>query len=223
MIGNRLKAERGTDGEKRRVILELKLLADIGLVGLPSVGKSTLLSVLTPARPKVGAYPFTTLQPNLGIIKGSDLEMVIADVPGLIEGASLGKGLGLDFLRHVEHCRGLVFMLALDEAQVMDESQSPVQKANILIGQYQTLVQELNNYHASLREKEKLIVVNKIDLYPQDLVVAISQVIEQKLNIKPILISAHQHQGLKELLAQLMRFVVKKPKNIMNAILPSIK
>jgi GTPase len=194
-----LKAERGSLGERRQVMLELRLLADIGLVGLPSVGKSTLLSVLTSAKPKTAAYHFTTLTPHLGIFNEADQELVIADIPGLIEGASQGKGLGLDFLRHVEHCSSLIFVLALEEAQVMDDSLSHQDKAKLLVDQYQTLLGELAEYSQDLLEKPRLIVVNKLDLYSPELIEVIEKETDKLLKQKPLMISAFKHQGVAEL------------------------
>ena len=140
------EAELGTKGEEFRLVVELKLLADVGLIGLPNAGKSTLLSVLTRAKPKIADYPFTTLEPNLGIMD----DLVIADIPGLIEGASQGKGLGDRFLRHVERCRLLV--------QVMDGSSDKLGK------DYQVVRQELGEYSQELLDRPEIVVLNKIDL-----------------------------------------------------------
>lgn len=164
-------AEPGTPGETKELVLELKLLADVGLIGLPNAGKSTLLSVLTQARPKIADYPFTTLEPNLGVMnldsrsemldagkknlrsKIYDLKsMVVADIPGLIEGASQGKGLGIEFLRHVERCRVLVHVI---------DATSKTLKAD-----YQQVRNELGQYSPELLTKPEIIVLNKIDLLP---------------------------------------------------------
>ena len=131
-----LEADQGTPGEQKVVVLEQLLLADIGLVGFPNAGKSTLVSVLTSAQPKVGNYPFTTLEPHLGVMNLHDQEVVVADIPGLIEGASEGKGLGHAFLRHVEHCRVLLYVLALSETVIFDEELSKVAKAKTLYQQF---------------------------------------------------------------------------------------
>jgi GTPase len=143
-------AEDGGKGERREIELELKLLADVGLAGMPNAGKSTLLAALTSARPKIADYPFTTLVPNLGVARFDDRELVIADIPGLIEGASHGAGLGEEFLRHVERTRLLV--------HVVDASR-PDPLADI-----ETIDNELRSYGRGLEERPRLVALNKIDL-----------------------------------------------------------
>jgi len=147
-------ADPGEAGETKTLALELKLLADIGLIGLPNAGKSTLLSVLTKATPKIADYPFTTLEPNLGVFRSgmTRCDLVIADIPGLIEGASRGKGLGIEFLRHAERCRVLVHLL---------DATSKTIKAD-----YQQVRNELGQYSPKLLEKPEIIILNKIDLLP---------------------------------------------------------
>lgn len=164
-----LEAEYGVFGEQKLVQLELKLLADLGLVGLPNAGKSTFLSKVTKANPKIANYPFTTVEPNLGIMylgagQGKD-ELIIADIPGLIEGASQGKGLGLDFLRHIENCQSLMFILYLGEATIFDEKINDQQKAQLLWQQYEQLRKELSDYNPQMLAKQIIVTINKIDLY----------------------------------------------------------
>ncbi len=171
-----MEAEFGSEGEKRALILELKLLADVGLVGFPNAGKSTFLSVVTKARPKIANYPFTTIEPNLGVIyyenAGADglKELVVADIPGLIEGASEGKGLGHDFLRHIENCTVLMFVLALEEEEVFNEALSDEQKAELLLEQFKKLSVELKAHDDILKDKQYLVTVNKSDLYSEELI-----------------------------------------------------
>ncbi|WP_143139277.1 GTPase ObgE [Alkalibacterium sp. 20] len=147
-------AENGEPGEDREIELELKVLADVGLIGFPSVGKSTLLSVVSAARPKIGAYHFTTLVPNLGMVNTEDgRSFVLADMPGLIEGASQGVGLGIEFLRHIERTRVLLHVIDMSGV----EGRSP-------IDDYFTINEELEQYDLKLRERPQLVIANKMDM-----------------------------------------------------------
>ena len=145
-------AENGEPGEKFKIRLELKLLADVGLVGFPSVGKSTLLSVISAARPAIADYHFTTLTPNLGVIKVNDDSFVMADLPGLIEGASHGKGLGFQFLRHIERCRVIVHVIDMASTENRDHDQD-----------YITIKNELQKYNPDLLKRPQIILANKMD------------------------------------------------------------
>ncbi len=146
-------AELGQPGEAYEIDLELKSLADVGLVGFPNAGKSTLLSIISAARPKIGAYPFTTIQPNLGVVAVGDYSFVVADIPGLIEGAHRGVGLGFDFLRHVERTRLLIHMV--DAAGV--DGRDP-------LDDYHTINQELRQYQPELARRPQIVALNKADL-----------------------------------------------------------
>lgn len=185
-------AEPGEDGESRTILLELKLIADVGLVGLPNAGKSTLLSRLTAARPKIADYPFTTLAPNLGIVRYKEhLSFVMADIPGLIEGAHQGKGLGLDFLRHIERTKVLAFLI--------DSS------SNNIYQDYEILRSELKSYNPELLKRPSLVVITKKDL-------SVTENVEDLKKIKhsgtPILrISALTGQGLDELKNRLWELI----------------
>ncbi|OGV96985.1 hypothetical protein A2W24_02575 [Microgenomates group bacterium RBG_16_45_19] len=203
-------AEPGTPGEVKRIKLELKLLADVGLIGLPNVGKSTLLSVLTKARPEIADYPFTTLSPNLGVMNmgyphsrgvsafhpgGGIKPIVIADIPGLIEDAHRGKGLGTDFLRHIERCRVLVHVLAGNNEQEIANDDF---LAETLWKNYQTVRQELGQYSPKLLTKPEIVVVNKVDLL-QDISNQLQAYFRAK-GISLIAISAVTHEGLAKLI-----------------------
>lgn len=202
-----LEAEYGTFGEQKRVTLELKLLADIGLVGYPNAGKSTLLSKLTRAHPKIANYPFTTLEPNLGVINFPTGDLVVADIPGLIEGASKGKGLGLDFLRHVENTRVLIFVLFLEESVVSDEGLTDQAKAEMVWEQYQHLQVELKEYQAEMLKKPSIISLNKTDIYAKELTEAIEKRFKkEQQTIHPF--SGFTGTGLPELTEEISEIVL---------------
>ena len=179
-------AENGEPGEQKRLILELKLLADVGLVGFPSVGKSTLLSVVSSARPEIADYPFTTIIPNLGVVstKGGK-SFVMADLPGIIEGAHLGKGLGLQFLRHIERCRIIVHVIDMGES-----GRDPY-------NDYLVISQELKEYGFGLDKRPIIYVASKMD---EDGALDRLKEFEKKSGIKCLPISALTEEGIDELL-----------------------
>ncbi|MFH1092079.1 MAG: GTPase ObgE [Pseudomonadota bacterium] len=185
----------GEPGQERRLRLELKLLADVGLVGLPNTGKSTLISKLSAARPKIAAYPFTTLIPNLGLVSlDEERSFVVADIPGLIKGSSQGAGLGHRFLRHVQRCRVLVHLL--DAGRV--RSAAPLED-------WETELAELTAFDPSLLEKKQLVAVNKMDLPGAAQALAL---VRSALPDQPVLgLSALSGQGLKELKLALWRLL----------------
>ena len=192
----------GTPGERRVLDLELLLVADVGLLGMPNAGKSTFIRSVSAARPKVADYPFTTLIPNLGVVKTSKGEsFVIADVPGLIEGASEGAGLGHRFLRHLERCRVLLHLV---DIMPVDES-DPIENAKII-------EQELKQYAHDLYDKPRFLVVNKIDLVSDDEAKERAQAIASSLEVKPdkvFMISALNKSNLNELLHEVQNLVDK--------------
>ena len=183
-------AQPGEEGSEAWKILELKVLADVGLVGFPNAGKSTLLSVISAAKPKVGAYPFTTLRPNLGMVAYRDNQsFVVADIPGIIEGAHEGKGLGLRFLRHIERNAVLLFMIPCDE--------SSIEVA------YQTLVDELTAYNEELLDKPRVIAITKSDLIDDELTKLISAELPKHWDV--VFISSVTQSGLVDLKDHLWR------------------
>ncbi len=174
----------GEEGESRRLELELKLIADVGLVGQPNAGKSTLLSVISAATPKIGDYPFTTLSPNLGVVQLSDHRtFVVADIPGIIEGAHEGKGLGLQFLRHIERTRLLAFLIPIDSMDWQEE--------------YDQLRKEIAAYSPELIDRPHCVVFTKLDLLGEDYVPAIRT--DSAFGV--FAVSAPGRQGLDKLLA----------------------
>ena len=179
----------GIDGEKFELDLELKLLADVGLVGLPNAGKSTLLSVLTKARPKIADYEFTTLEPNLGVMDVGDRSLVLADIPGLIEGASKGKGLGVQFLRHVERTNVLVHILGI---KALTQGYEPY------VGGYETIRKELEGFGNGLAEKPEIVVLNKIDLIDEEQVKKVVKGFADK-GVEILPISCGTTAGIEEL------------------------
>ena len=180
-------AQPGLEGHEKQLLLELKVLADVGLVGFPNAGKSTLLSVITDAKPKIANYEFTTLKPNLGIVRHRDFKsFVVSDIPGIIEGASEGKGLGHHFLRHIERNSTLLFLISCESRNVIKE--------------YQTLLNELKNYNRELLDKERIVVISKSDLINQKERLAIENKLKTNLQkIESHFISAVTLEGVVEL------------------------
>lgn len=177
-------AQPGEPALERRVILQLKLLADVGLVGFPNAGKSTLLSVVSAAKPKIANYPFTTLEPNLGIVSYRDnRSFVMADIPGIIEGASEGKGLGLRFLRHIERNSLLLFMIPADTDDIRKE--------------YEILHNELVKYNPELLDKRRVLAITKSDMLDEELIEALSQDLPE--GIPFVFISSITGLGITEL------------------------
>lgn len=186
-------AEPGKPGEERALKLELKIIADVGLIGFPNAGKSTLLAALSSARPKVGAWAFTTLSPNVGIVEHEFEPYVVADVPGLIEGASRGKGLGDRFLRHVERTRVLLHLVDASDPDVVASA-------------YRAVRNEIRSYSEVLASKPELVVFTKLDLvdpeYRNEL-----ESIARELDVKPIFCSAHTGEEIEAVRAAMVEHV----------------
>lgn len=177
-------SQPGEPGIEKTVILELKVLADVGLVGFPNAGKSTLLSVVSAAKPEIADYPFTTLVPNLGIVAYHDYKsFVMADIPGIIEGASQGKGLGLRFLRHIERNSILLFMVPADTKDIRNE--------------YEVLLNELTQYNPELLDKKRILAVTKCDLIDDELQEMLSMDLPEK--VETVFISSVAHKNIDKL------------------------
>ena len=190
-------AQPGVDGQQIDITLELKVLADVGLVGFPNAGKSTLLSVITAAKPKIADYEFTTLKPNLGIVKYRDFKtFVIADIPGIIEGAAEGKGLGHRFLRHIERNSTLLFLIPAD--------------AKSIVEQYEILLDELKRYNPELMDKERLVAISKSDLLDDELKAEMATLLDKELKLPYLFISSVAQSGLQELKDKLWQMLNKE-------------
>jgi len=177
-------AQPGEEGEEAEIILELKILADVGLVGFPNAGKSTLLSVVSAAKPEIANYPFTTLRPNVGIVSYRDNQsFVMADIPGIIEGAAEGKGLGLRFLRHIERNSILLFMVPIDSDDIA--------------GEYKILLRELDKYNPELLDKNRIFAVTKADMLDDELIEEVRKQLPTELNV--VFISSITGKGITEL------------------------
>lgn len=177
-------AQPGEPGLEEWIVLELKLLADVGLVGFPNAGKSTLLSAISAAKPEIGDYPFTTLVPNLGVVEYRDFKsFVMADIPGIIEGAAEGKGLGIRFLRHIERNAVLLFLVPADSPNIQEE--------------YAILLRELKKYNPQLLDKTRLLAISKADLLDEELKAAIEK--ELPKEIPSVFISSIAQTGLTRL------------------------
>ncbi len=192
-------AQEGEPGEERSLKLELKLIADVGLVGLPNAGKSTLVSAVSAARPKIADYPFTTLTPNLGVVQYDDAPpFVMADVPGLIEGAHEGAGLGVRFLKHIERTRLLVHVIDLSRVH----PDNPLEP-------FKQIEHELESYSEELRKKPRIIVLNKTDLVENAKDLAKIEKNYRELGLPVLLISSLKREGLRELVRLLTKSLSK--------------
>lgn len=190
-------AQPGIPGEERDITLELKILADVGLVGFPNAGKSTLLSVITAAKPKIADYEFTTLKPNLGIVEYRDFQtFVVADIPGIIEGAAEGKGIGHRFLRHIERNSTLLFLVPAD--------------ADDIKKQYEILVDELRRYNPEMLDKDRLIAISKSDLLDEELRNELKAELDKDLGVPYLFISSVAQQGLTTLKDHLWQMLNKE-------------
>lgn len=198
-------AELGEPGEEKKLLLELKLVADVGIIGYPSVGKSTLISVISAAKPKIAAYHFTTLVPNLGVVTASDRAYVVCDIPGLIEGASEGKGLGDKFLKHIERCGVLLHLLdierALEEGNVVNTQK--------LVDDYRAIRKELHAYSPVLDAKRELIILNKTDLVGGDVAAIVKELKKNKIDIF-LSISSATRGNTDELTMKLLPIVLEE-------------
>ena len=195
-------AQNGEKGIEKEIILELKLLADVGLIGFPNVGKSTILSMVTSARPKIADYHFTTLEPNLGVVKTEYGDsFVIADIPGIIEGASEGTGLGLQFLRHIERTRLLLHVIDISGS----ENRKPVEDFKIIN-------EELKKYSEKLSKRKQIIVANKIDSMQDETLYQELEELAKKENLEIFKVSAATGEGLKQLFTRVSEVLKTLPK-----------
>ncbi|MBP8625419.1 MAG: GTPase ObgE [Syntrophorhabdaceae bacterium] len=179
-----LEFEEGEEGEERVLFLDLRLLSDIGIIGLPNAGKSTLISRLTNAKPKIGDYPFTTLTPTLGVLSDENISIVFSDIPGIVGGASKGRGLGLTFLKHIERSRSILIVLDVSSSSLYED--------------YLMLLGELSSYNREILEKNKTIVLNKIDLVKEEITEGWINYFKEK-GLEALRVSALKGEGIEEL------------------------
>jgi len=187
------KFTRGAIGEEFWIWLQLKTIADIGIIGLPNAGKSSLLASLTSANPKIANYKFTTLNPNLGVAMYDDKEITLADIPGLIEGAHAGTGLGIKFLKHIERCKTLLHLIDITEKD--------------LIKSYKQVREELKKYSKDLLNKEEIVVFNKIDLIEKDQIKKKLSIFKQEINKNAIVMSTLDKKTVSDIKSKLINYV----------------
>ena len=193
-------AETGKQGESKKIVLELKLIADVGIVGFPNAGKSTLISVISAAKPKIADYPFTTLEPNLGIVKYNDFQsFTVADIPGIIEGASQGKGLGHQFLRHIERTRIILFLIEITSENFQND--------------FNILMNELKSYSSKLIQKKIFVSFSKADLVDSERLKEVSRFKFKGIKDKPLIFSSISGYGLDKMMDILWN-ILEKDKNV---------
>jgi GTP-binding protein len=198
----------GVPGWSGDVVLELKTVADVALVGFPSAGKSSLIAAMSAARPKIADYPFTTLHPNLGVVQAGEMRYTIADVPGLIEGASKGKGLGLEFLRHVERCSALLHVI---DCATMEPGRDPISDLDVILRELEAY--EVPAGQTPLIERPQLVALNKVDVPDAEELAEFVKAEFESRGYPVYLVSSATHQGLKELNFALAQLVTEERKN----------
>jgi len=187
------KFTKGTKGEEFTIWLQLKTIADIGIIGLPNAGKSSLLAAITNANPKIANYKFTTLNPNLGVAQYDDKEVVLADIPGLVEGAHEGVGLGIQFLKHIERCKSLLHLIDITNLDIKES--------------YDQVKKELANYSSEMMKKKEIVVLNKIDLVDKDIIDEIILEFSKNINCEIITLSTLDKNSIAQLKSKLINYV----------------
>ena len=185
------KTTPGEKGYESDIVLRLKILADVGLVGFPNAGKSSLLRKISAAKPKVADYPFTTLEPKLGVVRANDNEVVVADIPGLLSGAHKGNGLGFQFLKHIERCKSIIHLIDVTNEDIFSE--------------YKIICEELDKYDQSIKKKQKIIALNKCDLISENEIKKIKKDFENKLKENVYTISAISGYGIEKITKQILK------------------
>ncbi len=187
------KFTKGTKGEEFTIWLQLKTIADIGIIGLPNAGKSSLLAAITNANPKIANYKFTTLNPNLGVAQYDDKEVVLADIPGLVEGAHEGVGLGIQFLKHIERCKSLLHLIDITNLDIKES--------------YEQVKKELANYSSEMMKKKEIVVLNKTDLVDKDIIDEIILEFSKNINCEIITLSTLDKNSIAQLKSKLINYV----------------